>query len=932
MTSTLPASAKHLRNGLFVAVAVLALSSPAHAQYTRKGAKYHIPYRDSYQRADAGSGHYLEIRGGQLYANGYNANGQLGTGNTAASATAIRVGNAANWVQVSAGSSYSLGLQADGSLWAWGNNDHGQLGNGSNTEANAPQRIGTAQWVSISAGSTFAMGIQADGTLWTWGSNNNGQLGYGGSAGSNTPIRVGPESDWAAISAGEAHALALKTNGTLWAWGKNFLGQLGIGTPSLEAVRTPEQVGSANNWKHIAAGNSFSVATRADGSLWAWGDDIQGIVTGTEGEAVGTPTRIGSNNDWLRVDAGSYHALALKANNTVWAWGKNDGNALGTGAGNLSTPTRIAALDGSVQISAGDDYNLAVGHNGTLSAWGANSNGNLGVAGGALTSTPTVHSTQREVLSTATRHGFTTIVLYSDGSLMGWGANDDGQLGLEGDDDHYAPEALTHGGNDNIAVQIGYGHALVLKADGSLWGWGDNSQGQLGQGNTSDREEAPVRIGTQNDWIAIGAGQTYSMGIRADGSLWTWGSNFDGEIGDGGEEHMPTPYRVGSSNNWVSVVGGSGHVLALQADGSIWGWGANYSGEAGAPEGVDPQPEPLRIGSDNDWVQLNAHTSTSLGLKVNGDLYLWGEAFYNQIPGVEGEQFGPALVSGGYIHGELGSWSCAGLRADGRVEAWSGMNMIFGDLGMGDMENRTEPTLVPSLENVVHISSGQCHKVALTSTRSSVCIVGRNYNGELGIGDELITHLDSYDCSPGSTEVSATTVDVTTRDGAPALIEGMGNTLAVQAVVGPTGAAQAVTWSIVNVTGNASISADGIVTAVAIGTVYAKAVVVSAPSVRDSLLIELRSGTGIADAGTHAIELYPNPTSDLLYIALGDTPGTIRATVLDRSGRVLLSERIAPGATLHTLQLGALAAGSYTLQLEQADGTRRHSNVVKSQR
>lgn len=906
----------------FIIIGALAISGVAVA-LSRAGGRYAVPYRDEYQRAEAGYTHYLELRGGSLYAAGANGSGQLGTGDLLPSAEAVHVGDATNWVLVSAGEAFSLGLRADGSLWAWGANGHGQLGTDNSVGQDTPQQVGAERWVSISAGAAHALAIRADGSLWAWGSNDNGQLGLGDAEDVLVPTQVGTDRDWASVSGGEKHSIALKANGSLWAWGHNILGQVGSGSTSFDPVLEPTRIGTANDWKHADAGGYFSTAVKADGSLWVWGDDYYGQVTGTEGMPVATPTRIGTANNWLRTFSGRYHITALKADGTVWAWGKNENGELGTGSGQPTAPVAIDALRGTVQLSGGDGFSLALRSGGDLHAWGTSTV----LLSGELSAAPILLSQLREVVSTSSRHGFVSLVLYTDGTLKGWGYNAEYGLADGTTDDKYVPIDLVNAGANNISISAGFGHVLALHDNGTLWGWGDNdTYGQVGTGS-GQQETVPVQVGTWNDWISAVSGSHHSTGIRADGTLWAWGPNYDGELGTGDETPHHTPIQVGTDHDWVSVIGGASHTIALKANGTIWGWGANYSGDAGGPEEVDPLFAITRIGEASDWIAVNAHTNTSLALNARGELHAWGAGYSGQIPGNAEAQYGPLLIGEGYVRGELGSWSGVGLKADGSLDAWGGLNMVFGELGMGDMENRLVPTPVPGQVDVVQISSGQCHKMLVHAEREAICTVGRNANGELGVNSEELG-MNAYQCVVANPTEAVVAMDITvsTVGGVPATTE-TNTTLSLQAHVLPFAAPQDVQWSITPVTGTASITADGTLTGLTTGTVYAKAIATGQPTISDSLLVTIASGGGLDEVQRASLSVYPSPADDHLFVRAG-SEAIDRISVVDHVGRTVITER-ANTAELLTVDVSALPAGAYVVQLHYRNGERRTATFLK---
>ena len=190
-------------------------------------------------------------------------------------ATAQGAGTAGNWIAVSAGMEHTVAIRADGSLWAWGDNHYGQLGNGTwLPDSNIPVRVGTAyDWAYVSAGVEHTAAIRSDGSLWAWGENRSGQLGDGTTTGRNIPVRVGTAGNWAAVSSGPTHSAAIRSDGSLWAWGFNVHGWLGDGTTINR--NAPVRIGTDTNWAAVSVGG-HTVAIRADGSLWAWGDNHYG--------------------------------------------------------------------------------------------------------------------------------------------------------------------------------------------------------------------------------------------------------------------------------------------------------------------------------------------------------------------------------------------------------------------------------------------------------------------------------------------------------------------------------------------------------------------------------------------------------------------------------------------------------------------------------
>ena len=325
---------------------------------------------------------------------------------------------------------------------------------------------------------TTTLGIKNDGTLWAWGSNEFGQLGDGTTNNVPLPEQIGTATNWTAIVAGNRSSYGITSDGKLWAWGDNDEGQLGDSTTTSSLV--PEQIGAATNWISLSASEVHCFALRADGTLWGWGSLID--LGTTVGSPTNQPVQVGSDTDWVTVTTGNFHTLALKRNGTLWAWGRDAEGELGDG-----------------------------------------------VPGGPDVPAP-------EQIGTATN----------------W-----------------------------VKISAGYDHSLGITADGKLWAWGANYYGAIGDGTTTNATTGPEQIGTATNWIDVAGGYYQSMGITADGKLWGWGDNSLGELGNGSDTNTLAPVQGGTAANWTGVFGGMEFDIGMTSDGGAWGWGRNIEGEIG---------------------------------------------------------------------------------------------------------------------------------------------------------------------------------------------------------------------------------------------------------------------------------------------------------------------------------------------------------------
>jgi alpha-tubulin suppressor-like RCC1 family protein len=315
--------------------------------------------------------HGLALRSdGTVSAWGLNEHGELGDGTTTDRFTPVQVKGLTGVItQVAAGEGFSLALRSDGTVWAWGQNDHGQLGRGIITsEGVAPARVAVLNHVTeISAGRKFGLALRSDGIVFAWGAGQFGQLGNGATADSPVPVKIAGLAQVTGISAGSDAALATEASGisavtSVWAWGDNDEGQLGDGTTVGHS--TPERVtGLPVSIAGISAGNQFAAVLGPDGSVWGWGANVLGqLAIAPAGSAVTRPVNIFAAGSRIKqISAGGGHMLALKSDGTVLGWGFNVRGQLGNGVQTqVSGPVQVTNLGGATQVAAGTLSSYAV--------------------------------------------------------------------------------------------------------------------------------------------------------------------------------------------------------------------------------------------------------------------------------------------------------------------------------------------------------------------------------------------------------------------------------------------------------------------------------------------------------------------------------------------------------------------------------------------
>lgn len=382
----------------------------------------------------------------------------------------------------------------------------------------------------VAVGDSHSIALDANGNIWSWGANYAGQLGNRTTEPSTKPIAVFGLNGVAAVSASSVQSLALKADGTVWSWGQNSLGYSGgitdanvipilcaPGYPLTANVTAPNQVAGLDHVVQISAGLLYAVALRSDGTVWTWGSNSNGqLGTGETADQVCLPTQVAGLGGITAVTAGRTYVLALKSDGTVWSWGDNRAGGLGNGTlVSSNVPLQVPGLSGIIRITA-SDHSAALDSAGTVWIWGGNSSGQVGDDSAQENcAQPIILSlTQLCVKSPVKLDGLPAIakivagtgVTYAiDRNDVVWGWGNSNQLGTTQSTSTCSvvrvswpcvrfPLVLPHlAGFSFIPAGAAGSHTLSVKADGSLWGWGSNGNGQLGNGNTTD-SLPPVQV------------------------------------------------------------------------------------------------------------------------------------------------------------------------------------------------------------------------------------------------------------------------------------------------------------------------------------------------------------------------------------------------------------------------------------------------------
>jgi len=346
-------------------------------------------------------------------------------------------------------------------------------------------------------------------------------------------------------------------NNELWTWGFNSSGQLGTGT-TVSRSSPGTTAGGGTTWCQVNAGNAHTVAIKTDGTLWTWGGNTTGILgTGTTVSRSSPGTTAGGGTTWCQVSAFNAHTVAIKTDGTLWTWGCNNAGQLGTGTIVSRSSPGTTAGGGTTwcQVNAGNEHNAAIKTDGSLWTWGSGAVGRLG-----------------------------------DNSIV-----------------NRSSPGTTAGGGTTWCQVSSSNHTAAVKTDGTLWTWGENASGRLGNNSTVNISSPGTTAGGGTTWCQVNAGNEHNAAIKTDGSLWTWGCNGTGRLGDNTVLNRSSPgTTAGGGTTWCQVSIACASSAAIKTDGTLWTWGCNATGQLGTGTTVSRSSPGTTAGGGTTWCQVSA--------------------------------------------------------------------------------------------------------------------------------------------------------------------------------------------------------------------------------------------------------------------------------------------------------------------------------------
>lgn len=674
----------------------------------------------------------------------------------------VREGDIAN-PKVVSGVDYNIALKSDGTVWSWGYNNYGELGLGDSAKRLEPTKVNIEGIIDIAAGNHHTLLLKQDGTVWAMGLNNYGQIGNNTTTNVNVPTQVQGLESIIKITAGANHSVALKSDGTAYSWGYNNYGQLGDNTTTRRSV--PVEVRRVANLKEISAGNHSTLGLDTEGNVWVWGLNTSGqLGLGTKTNVI-LPTKLTSINQVAHIDLGTNYGMAVTESGEVYSFGVNESGQLGIGnKTNQTTPKQVVQADGTPltnieYVSAGTKHVLAKTKTGLAYGWGLDSSSQLGddQTANKLRAVPITYAGDSDEItavlevSSGNNH---SVLVREDGTVWTVGKNNYGQIGDETTVNKKSWVCISDtrikvketsitihsiGGNYTLSPILGVGFNLLyddgedgdfayaskdtevadVSEKGIITGV-KRGKTKIGitETNTENTVYVDVYVLDENDvaFPQIVTREATTVALKADGTVWTWGQNNNGQLGLGDTKNRIAPTKV-AIEDVVKIATSGTHTLALKKDGSLWAWGAGTVGQLG--NGIlQNSTVPVQVKDETGMNYLSSvkeiatSTQNSMAVTNDGKVYSWGLGTSGQIGnGAKNNQAMPTKVNGLSNITKIagGNLSCYAITDEGEVYAWGYNNR--GQLGDGTNTLRTQPVKVPNLTGIIEISASNTEQV-----------------------------------------------------------------------------------------------------------------------------------------------------------------------------------------------------------------------------
>lgn len=611
---------------------------------------------------------------------GYNLQGQLGNGVTTSSLTPVGVTGLSSGVsQIAVGGSHTCALTTTGAVKCWGKGSRGQLGNGNTANSSTPVSVSglSSGVVAITSGDSHSCALTDAGAVKCWGDNQTLQLGRTGVVMSAIPYTLtGLPSDISAISAGGGHNCLLTSTGAAQCWGNNASGQLGNDSTTNSAAAV-SVAGLSSDVSAISLGANHSCAVLAQGQTQCWGANTVGqLGDGTTTNHL-TPVQVtGLGSGVTVIDAGKDHTCAVVDSDAITCWGDDTRAQLGDRGGYLQPVARPVTNLSQASALVSQDYGgCALTDAGGVVCWGYNVSGQLGDGTTTDSFGPVAVSGLTSGVTQIAAGSSHVCALSSAGAVLCWGLNDKGQLGDGSTTNRSTPVQVSGLTSGVTAIAAGGKSSCALTVSGELKCWGYNSKGQLGDGTTTNRSTPVTASATSGQVAAVALGFSHSCVLTADGGVGCWGSGTLGELGDGTKTDSLTVKQVtGLTSGVASISAGLSDTCAITTAGNALCWGSNSNGQIGDGTYTNATNPVAVPGFEGNVASISPAGSATCATTTDGAAYCWGNNTSGQLgDGTAIAHLTPGLVTGlnsGVISTDGGNNLACALHSDGSVSCW----------------------------------------------------------------------------------------------------------------------------------------------------------------------------------------------------------------------------------------------------------------------
>lgn len=615
-----------------------------------------------------------------------------------------------------------MALDSYGHIWTWGNNTYGQLG--CSGSISVPTQLSLENIVKISAGYNYSLALDNTGCLYSWGINDRGQLATNSTDNQTVPYNTGVY--LTDIDAGFYHVIGIDSNGVVYGWGDNSYGQLGC--DSNDPVLFPVEI-NIEDIQAASAGYNYTLLLSDNGEVYSAGINDYGQLGNGSLQNSNSFQRISISNI-KSISAGYNHSLACDNDGKIYAWGNNNNSQIGDGSvEQRNTPSQVLKLKNVKTISAGYAHAMAIDDSGNTWSWGYNNHGQLGIQNSELhQSIPSEIDIPVDIVSIDCGY-YHNLAVDSNGEVWSWGYNNHGQLGLGDTNDRNVPTKIA-GISNVISVSAGNYHSLALTADGTIWSWGYNNRGQLGVNDkTVNTSLNPQKIESVTGIVGISAGNYHSLAVKNDGTVWAWGYNNHGQLGLGNLSNYYSPQKIDSmklklfntfdSNTRFKIQAGHNHSVALSSNGDVYAWGYNNYGQLGLNNNIQ-MLTPTKIDNLTQVKFISSQFNSTLTISNSSSLTSWGYNNHSQLgEGTTVNKTSPTLgLIGDISELSTGAYFGIALKNNGTVWSW-GYNDAC-QLGDGRNIYMVKPYLVNGEINDIHGNDiDNAHLIDNNSTNSA---------------------------------------------------------------------------------------------------------------------------------------------------------------------------------------------------------------------